>query len=83
MVYVGDPVGIGFVKSLARPEGNIIELSTLADELGAKHFEMLPSMVPGLSRTITRVPIIDPSASNELDNFRGPSIFVFSHSLGH
>jgi putative ABC transport system substrate-binding protein len=50
MVYVGDPVGIGFVKSLARPGGNITGLSTLADELGAKHFEMLLSMVPKLSR---------------------------------
>src|SRR5215203_2854099 len=50
MVYVGDPIGIGFVKSLAGPGGNITGLSTLADELGAKHFEMLLSMVPKLSR---------------------------------
>ena len=33
-------------------------------------------------RTITQAPIVDPGASNELDNFRGPSIFVLSHSLG-
>jgi len=49
MVYVGAPVGIGFVKSLARPGGNITGLSTLADELGAKHFQMLLSMVTNLS----------------------------------
>jgi hypothetical protein len=32
--------------------------------------------------TITRVPIVDASASNSLDNFLGPSISEFSHSLG-
>jgi len=28
------------------------------------------------------VPIVDPGASNELDDFLGPSISEFSHSLG-
>lgn len=32
-------------------------------------------------RTITRVPIVDPGASNELDDFLGPSISEFSHGL--
>ena len=36
----------------------------------------------GGRRTITRVPIVDPGASNELDDFLGPSISVFSHRLG-
>ena len=45
-----DPVGSGFVASLARPGGNITGLSSLLGDLGPKHFEMLRSMVPRLSR---------------------------------
>lgn len=36
----------------------------------------------GGRRTITRVPIVDAGAFNELDDFLGPSISEFSHSLG-
>ena len=45
-----DPVGNGFVASLARPGGNITGLSTLGVEISAKHLEMLRSLVPKLSR---------------------------------
>jgi putative ABC transport system substrate-binding protein len=45
-----DPVGSGFVASLARPGGNITGLSNLIGDLGPKHFEMLRSMTPKLSR---------------------------------
>jgi putative tryptophan/tyrosine transport system substrate-binding protein len=45
-----DPVGSGFVKSLARPGGNITGLSNLLGGLGPKHFEMLRSMASKLSR---------------------------------
>ena len=45
-----DPVGSGFVASLVRPGGNITGLSNLIGDLGPKHFEMLRSMVPKLSR---------------------------------
>ncbi len=45
-----DPVGSGFVASLARPGGNITGLSNLIGDLGPKHFEMLRSMAPKLSR---------------------------------
>src|SRR5206468_12859518 len=36
MMQVGDPVGSGFVASLARPGGNITGLSSLAPELSGK-----------------------------------------------
>jgi len=49
MVSVGDPVGFGFVKSLARPEGNITGMSNMARDALAKQMEMLLSMVPKLS----------------------------------
>ena len=45
-----DPVGIGFVASLARPGGNITGLSMLSPELNGKRLELLREIVPGLSR---------------------------------
>jgi ABC-type uncharacterized transport system substrate-binding protein len=45
-----DPVGNGFVASLARPGGNITGLSTLAPEIGGKQLELLKEIVPRLSR---------------------------------
>lgn len=45
-----DPVGSGFVTSLARPSGNITGLSVLAPELSGKKLELLKQMLPGLSR---------------------------------
>jgi putative tryptophan/tyrosine transport system substrate-binding protein len=50
MTQVGDPVGSGFVASLARPGGNITGLSTLAPELSGKQLELLKEIVPKLSR---------------------------------
>ncbi len=46
----GDPVGSGFVASLARPGGNITGLSTLAPELSGKRLELLKEIIPALSR---------------------------------
>jgi len=45
-----DPVGNGFVISLARPGGNITGLSSLVVELGGKRLELLKEIVPRLSR---------------------------------
>jgi len=50
MTQIGDPVGSGFVASLARPGGNITGLSTLAPELSGKRLELLKEIVPKLSR---------------------------------
>jgi putative tryptophan/tyrosine transport system substrate-binding protein len=45
-----DPVGTGFVISLARPGGNITGLSTLSPEISGKQVELLKEIVPRLSR---------------------------------
>jgi putative ABC transport system substrate-binding protein len=50
MTQVGDPVGSGFVASLARPGGNITGMSTLAPELSGKRLELLKEIAPWLSR---------------------------------
>jgi len=50
MAYDNDPVGNGFVASLARPGGNITGLSTLAPEISGKQLEILKEIVPRLSR---------------------------------
>ena len=46
MTFVADPIGSGFVASLARPGGNITGLTNLAPELSGKWLELLKEMVP-------------------------------------
>lgn len=50
MALSADPVGTGFVASLARPGGNVTGLSNITAELGGKRLELLREVVPGLSR---------------------------------
>src|ERR1043166_8336203 len=50
MGFDNDPVGNGFVSSLARPGGNITGLSSLAPEISGKQLELLKEIVPKLSR---------------------------------
>jgi putative tryptophan/tyrosine transport system substrate-binding protein len=50
MVSVGDPVGSGFIASLARPGGNITGLSNITVDLSAKLMELFVELVPGMKR---------------------------------
>jgi ABC-type uncharacterized transport system substrate-binding protein len=50
MAFDSDPVGNGFVKSLARPGGKITGLSNVAPEISGKRLELLKDVVPKLSR---------------------------------
>ncbi len=50
VAVVGFPVESGFVKSLARPGGNITGVAVLADELSVKRLELLKELIPRLSR---------------------------------
>ena len=45
-----DPVGSGFVASLARPGGNITGLATHAPELSGKQLALLKEILPKISR---------------------------------
>ena len=50
MANDSDPVGNGFVASLARPGGNITGLTNLAPELSGKRLELLKEIIPKLFR---------------------------------
>jgi len=50
MANDNDPVGSGFVASLARPGGNITGLSNLSPEISGKQLELLTEILPRLSR---------------------------------
>jgi putative ABC transport system substrate-binding protein len=50
MANAADPIGSGFVASLARPGGNVTGLSSLGTELNSKRLEILKNAVPKLAR---------------------------------
>jgi ABC-type uncharacterized transport system substrate-binding protein len=50
IAVIGDPVGSGFVNTLARPGGNITGLSMQAPDLAAKRLQLLKEAVPNISR---------------------------------
>ena len=66
MAQDSDPVGNGFVASLARPGGNITGLSTLAPEISGKRLELLKEIVPRLSRVAVFGTSTDPDNAQAL-----------------
>lgn len=61
-----DPVGNGFVASLARPGGNITGLATLRSELSGKRLELLKEIVPNVSRVVVIGTSTNPGNSQSL-----------------
>ena len=49
-VHVPDPVGAGFVDSLARPGGNATGFINFEYSIGAKWLELLKAIAPGVTR---------------------------------
>jgi putative ABC transport system substrate-binding protein len=50
MVSVGDPIGSGFVASLAQPGGNITGVSIITSDLSAKLLGLFVQMIPSIRR---------------------------------
>ncbi len=66
MTQDGDPVGNGFVASLARPGGNITGLSSLSSELNGKRLELLKEIIPKLSRVAVLRTSTQPGSAQRL-----------------
>src|SRR5499426_319728 len=66
MASDNDPVGSGFVASLARPGGNITGLSQMAPELAGKRLELLKEIVPKLSRVVVLGELKNPGNAQAL-----------------
>jgi len=66
MANEGDPVGNGFVASLAHPGGNITGLSNLTPEISGKRLELLKEIVPKLSRVAVLGTSIEPETAQAL-----------------
>jgi putative ABC transport system substrate-binding protein len=68
-MYVGDPVGIGFVASLAHPGGNLTGFTNISTELTSKQLQLLSELVPrtGLMAAL----LVNPSSANARLLIRG------------
>jgi len=71
MAFDSDPVGSGFVASLARPGGNITGLSSLTPEITGKQLELLKDIVPRLSRVAVLWTSIEPGNAQALKETEG------------
>jgi putative ABC transport system substrate-binding protein len=65
-VQLTDPVGAGFVASLARPGGNATGFTTYEYSLSGKWLELLKEMAPAVKRTLV---LRDPSIASGIGQF--------------
>src|SRR5262245_63662778 len=66
MTVASDPVGSGFVASLARPGGNITGLSAFGPETSGKRLELLKEVVPGFSRLAALAYVKNPAFPSQI-----------------
>ena len=64
---VSDPVGAGFVTSLARPGGNLTGLSSVSTDLSGKRLELLKDTIPKVSRVAV---LYDPTDTSKVAEFK-------------
>ena len=77
MAVSSDPVGIGFVASLARPGGNITGLSFMLTEVSGKRLELLQEAVPKLSHVAV---LWNPTMPSSMLGFKETQ--TAAHALG-
>lgn len=51
-IHPADPVALGFVKSMTRPEGNLTGVAGLALQMTEKRMEILREVYPGVQRVL-------------------------------
>ena len=70
-VWVSDPVGSGFVASLARPGGNATGFTPIVGSLGGKWVELLKEIAPHVVRAVALFnPTMAPYAEYYLNPFK-------------
>ena len=73
---VTDPVGAGFVDSLARPGANVTGFTLFEYSIGGKWLELLKEMAPGTKRVaVFREPVLPPARSVRRDSGSGAIIW--------
>jgi putative ABC transport system substrate-binding protein len=72
-----DPVGAGYVATLARPGGNVTGLSLEASDLVGKRLELLREVVPGIHRLVILGDAGSPGAMLEISEVQ-----AIARSLG-
>jgi putative tryptophan/tyrosine transport system substrate-binding protein len=65
-VQVADPVGAGFIRSLARPGGNITGFVQFEYSLSGKWLELLKQIAPGVTRAAV---LRDPAVTSGIGQF--------------
>jgi putative ABC transport system substrate-binding protein len=82
----GDPVALGIVNSLSRPDGNATSVVLMATELGTKRLELLRDLVPKATTIAALVNPSSPNAEFEIRNAQaagrtvGAQIHIFNAS---
>jgi putative tryptophan/tyrosine transport system substrate-binding protein len=62
-----NPVGLGFVSSLARPGGNLTGVSLLGPEVSGKRLELLKELLPEIAKVAVLWDSHDPAAKFSLE----------------
>jgi putative ABC transport system substrate-binding protein len=80
----GDPIELGLVASLNRPEGNLTGLTTLNQGLVAKRVELLHEVVPGTSFAVMINPTSPTLTKNSIEDAQAAarSLGLELHVLG-
>ena len=83
-VQVTDPVGGGFVASLARPGGNATGFTVFEFNIGAKWLEMLKQVAPRMTRTAVLRDPANPSGTGQFGAIQAvaPSLGVEVSPIG-
>jgi putative ABC transport system substrate-binding protein len=66
----GDPVKLGLVSSLSRPEANVTGVSFIVEDLGAKEVGLLHELVPGAKNVSLLVNPDNPNAPQQIENLQ-------------